>query len=315
MSTNALTIKQYIDQPEVQKRVEQLLKDRASQFIVTITSMVNADQKYQECDPVSLFTAALNIVGMDLPVNNNLGIAWIIPYKDKKANKTYAQAQFGYKAFIQLALRSQEFKLLNASDVREGEIKGINRLTGEIDFEWEQDQDKRLMKKIVGYVAFLRLRNGFEKMLYMTNAELKEHAKKYSANYRNYGTGMWKDEPDAMSKKTVIKLLLSKYAPISTEMAKIQELDQAVIVDENVKYLDNPKETAADISEEKERKRVLTFIAEAQSLDELMQCKKSCTSDDLQEAYNAKEAELAQMISEQKVDVDEVIKDMEKAVS
>jgi recombinase, phage RecT family len=230
-----LTIKQYIEQPNVKARVEELLKDRASQFIITINSMVNNDTKLQECEPASLFTAALTVTALDLPMNNNLGFAYIIPYKDNKTGKTYAQAQLGYKAFIQLAMRSNKFKTLNVSDVRQGEYKGLDRLTGELSLEWEKDETKRGKLPIVGYVAYMKLNNGFEKSYYMTAQEAKAHGTKYSANFRKYGSGMWKDEFDAMAKKTVIKLMLSKYAPLSTDMARAQEVDQAILLDEKNK--------------------------------------------------------------------------------
>ena len=100
MTNQQLTLKQYIEQPNVRGRVEELLKDRASQFIITLTSMVNNDAKLATCEPASLFTAALTLTALDLPMNPNLGFAFIIPYTDRKSGKTYAQAQLGYKAFI-----------------------------------------------------------------------------------------------------------------------------------------------------------------------------------------------------------------------
>ena len=292
MEGGQLTIKQYIEQPAVKERVEQLLKDRASQFIITLSAMVNSNQKLAECEPSSLFTAALTIVALDLPVNNNLGYAWIIPYKDNKDNKTYAQAQIGYKAFIQLAMRSQEFKTLNVSDVRESEYQGMNRLTGEIKFDWVDDELAREKLKVVGYVAYFQLKNGFEKSLYMDVAKIDTHAKRYSQNFRKYNTGLWKDDFDAMAKKTVIKLLLSKYAPLSTDMARAVEVDQSVEVNEKVSYIDNQKQTAQDISKEKERQRVMKHIKNARTLEILEQCKDACIDEELQNLYLDKEAKL-----------------------
>lgn len=291
MSNNQLTIKEYIQAPNVKARIEELLKNRASQFIITLSSMVNNDVKLQECEPASLFTAALTIVGLDLPVNNNLGFAWIIPYKSKDG-KTYAQAQLGYKAFIQLAMRSDKFKTLNVSDVRQGEYKGMDRLTGEINLEWEQDEEKRSKLPVVGFVAYMKLHNGFEKSMYMTATDARAHGQRYSANFRKYNSGMWKDDFDAMAKKTVIKLMLSKYAPMSTDMARAQEVDQSVIIDEKTKYLDNPKESAQDISEEKERQRVIKYIKNCRSLKSLEMCKSSCTTNELAELYIEKENKL-----------------------
>lgn len=293
MNTNTgLSIKQYIEQPKVRERIEQLLQNRASQFIITLSSMVNTNEKLQECEPASLFTAALTIVALDLPVNNNLGFAWIIPYKDRKSGKTYAQAQLGYKAFIQLAMRSDKFKTLNVSDVRQGEYKGLDRLSGELSLEWVDDTEARNKLPVIGYVAYMKLKNGFEKSYWMTAQEARSHGQKYSANFKKYNSGMWADEFDAMAKKTVIKLMLSKYAPMSTDMAKAQEVDQAVLLDDKTKYLDNQKESAQDISEEKERQRLIKYIKNCKSIKSLEMCKSSCTTDELAEMYSEKEKKL-----------------------
>lgn len=291
-NTSQLTIKQYIEQPNVKARVEELLKDRASQFMITLSSMVNNDAKLQQCEPGSLFTAALTIVAMDLPVNNNLGFAWIIPYNDRKSGKVFAQAQLGYKAFVQLAMRSGQFKTLNVTDVRQGEFKGIDRLSGEMSLKWEENEEKRTKLLVIGFVAYMRLLNGFEKSFYMTATEARAHGQKYSANFKKYNSGMWADEFDAMAKKTVLKLMLSKYAPMSANMAKAVEVDQAVLIDEKTKYIDNQKESAADISEDKEKNRVLKYIKNCKSLKSLMMCKSSCVTDELAEAYTEKESKL-----------------------
>lgn len=289
--TQKLSLKQYIEQPNVKNRVEQLLGNRASQFILTLSSMVSNNEKLQVCEPASLFTAALTVTALDLPVNNNLGYAWIIPYKAKDG-KTYAQAQLGYKAFIQLAMRSDKFKTLNVSDVRQGEYKGLDRLSGELNLEWVNDEAVRVKLPVIGYVAYMKLKNGFEKSYWMTADEARAHGQKYSAQFRKYKSGLWKDEFDSMARKTVIKLMLSKYAPLSTDMAKAQEVDQAVLMDEKTKYIDNQKESAQDVSEEKERKRLLAHIRNCKTLKSLEQCKSSCVTEETVEAYQEKEKKL-----------------------
>lgn len=292
MGNNQLTLKQYVEQPNVRARVEQLLKSRSSQFMITLSSMVNNDLKLQECEPASLFTAALTIVALDLPVNNNLGFAWIIPYKDRKSGKTYAQAQLGYKSFIQLAMRSDKFKTLNVSDVREGEYQGIDRLSGDISFSWNNDEVKRTALPVVGYVAYMKLKNGFEKSFYMSAQEARKHGETYSAELRKYGTGMWANNFDAMAKKTVLKLMLAKYAPMSTDMARAQEVDQAVLLDEKTTYVDNQKESAQDVAEESERKRVIAHIKNCRTIKSLEVCRPACTTDELVQLYQEKEQKL-----------------------
>ena len=143
------------------------------------------------------------------------------------------------KAFVQLAMRSGQFQTINVRDVREGEVLGEDFVSGEMQFKKLPDE-ARDKAAIVGYVGFFRLVNGFQKMMYWTVGQLQEHGKKYSKTYSN---GQWQQNFDAMARKTVLKLLLSKYAPLSVEMQTAVKYDQSVIVNENGDkvYVDNPQ--------------------------------------------------------------------------
>jgi recombination protein RecT len=283
-----LTIKQYIEAPNVKERIQEVLKNKSSQFVVSLLSAVNTNEALAKCEPKSVMNAAMTAASLDLPINPNLGFAYIIPYKGE------AQFQMGYKGFVQLAMRSGQFHTLNVTDVREGEIRGVNRLSGEIDFTWlEEDRDKT---KVVGYVAYMRLLNGFEKTLYMTSEELTAHGVRFSQTMKK-GYGLWKDDFDAMAKKTVIKMLLSKYAPMTTDMAKAQEADQAVINDKGYKYIDNKKITASETAIEKEKDRVKDHIANAKTIDDLKLCEKALEDfldPELNDLYEAKRKELSE---------------------
>lgn len=237
----------YIKQDAVVQRVNELLQDRAPQFLTTLTTAVNESQKLAECEPKSVLTAALTAAGLDLSVNPNLGFAYLIPYSKKAkitneqgktewVTTTVCQFQMGYKGFIQLAQRSGFYKTINATDVRDGEIQSFNRLSGEIEFNWIDNQEERSKTPVVGYVAYFKLLNGFEKMYYMTAEELEGHARKYSKSYAKYSDGLWKDDFDSMAKKTVLKLLISKYGPQSTQMQDAIKGDQMV----DGEYADNP---------------------------------------------------------------------------
>lgn len=250
----------FVRSEKAQESIQAILKDRAGDFTTSLMTVVNGNPVLQECDPAEVVRVALKAASMRLPIDPNLGLAYIIPYKNntkiteeyldskgvKRTKDTWVskyepQLQVGWKGFVQLALRTQQYQTMNVSEVREGEYKGTNRLTGQIDFEWNDDQDERGKKKIIGYVGYIRLTNGFEKILYMTADELEAHAKKYSKSYKN-GNGVWKDQKDAMCRKTVIKLLISKWGPQSTEIQKALRADQAAMVDEdNFNYLDNDK--------------------------------------------------------------------------
>jgi recombination protein RecT len=132
------------------------------------------------------------------------------------------------------------FLNINATDVRQGELIEENRLTGEIKFQWKSREEREPLL-VIGYVSYFKLKNGFEKQFYMTVAELEKHATKYSKSYAK-GFGKWNDDKHAMSMKTVLKLLLAKWSPLSLELQKAIMYDQAVVFDhdnEDMFYIDN----------------------------------------------------------------------------
>lgn len=215
--------------PNTQDYLKSVLKEKSASFMNNMVALVANNKALQPCKPASIMYVGLKATALGLPLDQNLGFAYAIPYKDNKAGETVAQFQMGYKGFIQLALRTGQFSTINATDIREGEISSINRLTGEITFT---DVPDRAGRKIVGYAAFFRLTNGFRKTLYMSVEEITEHAKRYSQTFKSEYTrksSKWTTDFDAMATKTVIKLLLSKYAPLSVEM---QELREAITADQ-----------------------------------------------------------------------------------
>lgn len=250
----------YIRGAAVQGSIEQTLKDGADDFTTSLLTVINGNPVLQECDPQEVVRTALKAASMHLPIDPALGLAYIIPYnnntklrekyldskgveryRDKWVKQYVPQLQIGWKGFVQLALRSQQYKTINVTDVREGEFKGENRLTGAIDFDWIDDTTEREKLPIIGYVGYFRLINGFEKILYMSYDDLEGHAKKYSKTYAN-GNGKWADDKAAMSRKTVVKLLISKWGPQSTQIQKALRADQAAMgEDDTYKYVDNDK--------------------------------------------------------------------------
>ena len=232
-------IKDFMNQDSVQKKFEELLWKRAPQFITTVLWVVNSNNLLSNADPKSIYLASLVSATLDLPINPNLGFAYIVPYNNRKENKQEAQFQMWYKGFIQLAQRSGQFKTIDTVTVYESDTDEdvTNRLTS-IRKTYPKDD------KIVWYASYFKLLNWFEKTLYMSVEELEEHGKKYSQSYKRW-FGVWRDNFQAMAEKTVLKLLLSKYAPLSVEMQTAVVTDQAVIQDEDltaVEYVDNTDE-------------------------------------------------------------------------
>lgn len=215
--------------------LQQQLGAKKSEFVSNVIAITDADASLQQCEPAELMKCAMNATALNLPLNKNLGYAYVIAYNSRQKDGSYKmipQFQMGYKGFIQLAIRSGQYKTINTCEVREGEIKR-NKFTGHTEFLGENPEGE-----IVGYLAYIELMNGFQQSLYMTEEQVRAHAKKYSKNFDKYGTGLWREEFDLMAKKTVLKLLLNRYGVLSVEMQKAIINDQA---DSNGDYIDNPK--------------------------------------------------------------------------
>lgn len=242
-----MTVKTLFAKDEVKQKFQEMMGKRAASFITSVLQIASQNEMLAKAEPMSIYQSAAVAATLDLPLNNSLGFAYIVPYNIKQKDGTWkvvAQFQIGAKGFKQLALRSGQFVTINDTDVREGELKHYNRLTGEIEFEWIQDVQVRLSKKIIGYASYFKLLNGFEKTYYMTVDELNDHGLRFSQTFKK-GFGLWKDDFDGMARKTVIKLNLSKNAPLSVEMQKAVVADQSVVNDaetEDVEYVDNDTE-------------------------------------------------------------------------
>lgn len=243
-----------------QNYLQTLLQDRKGEFVNNLTALVSQNKSLQECEPITLLYAGLKATALNLPLDSNLGFAYVIPYKNNKTNITEAQFQIGYKGFIQLALRTCEVRTINVTDVREGEILTDDFVTGEMTFK---RKDNREELPIVGYVSYLELVSGFRKQHYMSVAQLQNHAQTYSQTYRSKQdfikkSSKWTTDFDAMAKKTCLKLLLSKYAPMSIQLNQAITSDQGVLrgmADKDVEYIDNPViEDVTEVSEEMAKK-------------------------------------------------------------
>lgn len=240
---------QTITNVKTQEYLASVLGEKKQAFVNNLTALVSNDKALQVCEPTTLMFAALKSTALDLPLDNNLGFAYVIPFRDTKSGSTVATFMLGYKGVAQLAIRSGQFETINVTDVREGELKGRNRMTGELEFDWIVDDAARLKAKVIGYVGYFKLLSGYSKTTYWSVEELKQHGLNYSQTFKKFGKGVWNDNFDAMCKKTVLKLMLNKGdAPMSVEMQQAIKYDQSVILDENgsYRYMDNQKPTAED---------------------------------------------------------------------
>ena len=246
------TFNQTITSPATQKYLTDLLHERKGQFVSNLTALVANNANLQECEPYTLMFAALKATALSLPIEPSLGMAHVIPYKNKKRGVTEAQFQLGYKGFQQLALRTGQYKHINTTEVREGELGKRNRLTGEIEWNWIENDAERLKTPIIGYVNYFCLLNGFESTFYMSKEEMDAHALRYSQTYKSTigyikEQSKWTTDFDAMALKTVIKLNLSKNGVLSTELQDAIRADQSVMHEENkYEYTDNDEQAIFD---------------------------------------------------------------------
>lgn len=208
------TIKGLLNSPAIKKRFEEVLNKKAPQYMSSIVNLVNGDTNLKKCDQMSVIASCMVAATLDLPVDKNLGYAWIVPYGNK------AQFQLGYKGYVQLALRTGQYKAINVIEVHEGELIEWNPLTEELKIDFSQKKSDA----IIGYAGYFELLNGFKKSTYWTKEQIIKHKNKFSKS--DFG---WKNDFDAMAKKTVLRNMLSKWGILSIEMQTAYTADQGTI--------------------------------------------------------------------------------------
>lgn len=244
-------LKTFFESANVQNKIKELVGKNAATFATSVMQIANSNSMLKTADPMSIFNAACMAATLNLPLQNGLGFAYIVPFRNNKEKKTEAQFQIGYKGFIQLAQRSGQFKRLVALPVYKKQLIKKDFING-FEFDWEQEPEEGELP--IGYYAYFKLMNEFSAELYMTHEEINAHAEKYSQTYRTYldkkakgqwAQSVWAENFEAMALKTVIKLLLSKQAPLSVEMQQAVLADQAVVKDvenQEFNYTDNIQE-------------------------------------------------------------------------
>lgn len=241
---NAPSLKDFFAREGVQKKFEQLMGEKSVHFITSLLQVCNGNDSLAKADPATVYTAAIMAAALDLPINNNLGRAWIVPYGGK------AQFQVGYMGLVELAHRSGLYRKCNAIPVYENQFESFNYLTEELkgDFTQEGEGDP------IGYAAWFTLNNGFEKMVFWSRKKVIAHADKYSKTYNKKNQwgklfdSPWndKDQFDSMAMKTVLKQTLKKWGPLSIELQQAIKYDSATVLDADTMepvYMDNEHET------------------------------------------------------------------------
>lgn len=254
----------------IQDRFKELIGEKkAAVFVTSLLQVVKGNSRLQSANPQTIINAAATAAALDLPINQNLGFAWIVPYNSRQG--VNAQFQIGWKGYVQLALRTNQYHRINAVTVYENQKPVFNALTEQFSADFSIEGEGN----VAGYVAYFRLVNGFEKIVYWSKAKVQKHAEKYSKGFKS-GSSTWNDGEEgfnAMGKKTVLSLLLRQYGIMSIEMQTAFAADHSVQPRPGqFDYIDNPKNKGLSLDEieaSKERNRLLDFIEKATNLEDL----------------------------------------------
>ncbi len=234
--TQVQKLQSVLSADSVQQQFQNALQENSSLFVASLIDVYGSDHNLQKCPANLVIMEALKAATLKLPINKGLGFAYIVPYK------TTPQFQIGYKGYIQLAMRTGQYRYINADKVFEGELIGADKLTGAIDLTGDKTSDK-----VIGYFAHLETLNGFRKTVYMTADQMYEHGKRYSKSF-SYSKSAWTTNFDEMGIKTMIRQLLGKYGILSVEIIHALESDTA---DDNLQgFNDDPPVIEPLISEQ-----------------------------------------------------------------
>jgi recombination protein RecT len=226
------TLKTMLRHPLYTKRFEEILGKRSAQFVSSVLSV--GSSLGSDCDPSSIIASAMTAATLDLPVDKNLGFAWIVPYK--KGDHKLAQFQMGYKGYIQLGLRTGQYERMNARVVNKEAFQGWDEV-GEPIIDWSKIDESQAP---IGYVFAFKLVNGFTKIAFWPKERVETHAKRFSQSYKGKYQSPWDSNFDAMALKTVVKNELAKWGILSIEMVNAIKHDQATkeSLDSEPEYLD-----------------------------------------------------------------------------
>lgn len=247
MSNNQLTQRPSfsvaINTSKFQKAINNTLRDpeRARRFTASIISAVSTNPDLQECDAGTIVTAALLGESLNLSPSPQLGQYYLVPFNDTKRKCKVAQFQLGYKGYIQLAIRSGQYKKMNVLAIKEGELIRFDPLNEEIEVQLIEDEEEREKAETIGYYAMFEYSNGFRKALYWSKSKMEHHALQYSQGYKaRKGYTFWEKDFDAMAYKTMLRQLISKWGIMSIDMQDAFTKDQAILEEDGtVDYVDS----------------------------------------------------------------------------
>lgn len=250
------TFSNFLTSEGVKAKINEVIGGKDGQrFITSVLSAVSTNPALAECDHGTILSAAMLGEALRLSPSPQLGQYYMVPFKDNKLGRTVAQFQLGYKGYIQLAIRSGQYKKLNVLAIKEGELVNYDPLNEEIEVQLIDDEEKRENATTIGYYAMFEYMNGFRKTLYWSKAKMEAHALKYSKGYAaKKGYTFWEKDFDGMAFKTMLRQLISKWGIMSIDMQTALEKDMAVIKENGEPdYIDAEAEEIKQIVAEPEK--------------------------------------------------------------
>lgn len=247
-----LGITAYLTNDAVKNQINTVIGGKnGTRFISSVVSAVNTNPALQECTNQSILSGALLGESLNLSPSPQLGHYYLVPFNDREKGKV-AQFQLGYKGYIQLAIRSGQYKKLNVLAIKEGELIRFDPLNEEIEVKLIEDEEVREQAVTIGYYAFFEYTNGFRKAMYWSKKKMEAHAMKYSKGYQaKKGYTFWEKDFDGMAFKTMLRQLISKWGIMSIDMMTAMDSDYAVINEDGTKtYVENEDVIEAEIVEE-----------------------------------------------------------------
>lgn len=264
----------YLNQDAIKKQLNQAVGKNVERFVSSVVSAVTVNPGLRKCTNASILSGALLGQSLNLSPSPQLGQFYLVPYENKKEGVTVAQFQMGYKGYVQLAMRSGQYRKMNAMPIKEGELIRFDPLNEEIEVRMIEDEEEREKALTIGYYAMFEYVNGFRKALYWSKKKMLAHADKYSqafskdskkvtvrgkektkVSFSDYESGnypesdewmyssFWYKDFDVMACKTMLRQLISRWGIMSIEMQTAMDRDMSVIgEDGSGRYIDNESE-------------------------------------------------------------------------
>ena len=258
----------YLTADAVKEQINKVVGSKnGTRFISSIVSAVNNNTMLQECTNSSILSGALLGESLNLSPSPQLGQYYLVPFKDKNKGTTLAQFVLGYKGYLQLAIRSGQYKKINVLSIKEGELVRYDPLNEEIEVNLIEDEEEREKAPTIGYYAMFEYVNGFKKSMYWSKAKMEAHAIKYSAGYaadkrKGNQYTFWSKDFDGMAYKTMLRQLISKWGIMSIDLVTAIDADMSVVNEDGSKSYVEVEEEMNNYTENEPEKIIDSEVTE-----------------------------------------------------